>query len=139
MLDRVEADRAESQRVFDGVRQFLHREGLQQTQYLHILAPAVFLQPRIEQPSQGGEALGQQPAGKRCSLVERSGLVFKQRQIVQRIEDDGFSLIAARVAGDDLARARDRHLMDIASHQHLQMSVTGWHGVVVAAIAHQGK
>ena len=29
--------------------------------------------------------------------------------------------------------------MDVASHQHLKMSMAGRHGVVVTAIPHQGK
>jgi len=97
----------------------------------------VLLQPGLQQPSQRGEALGQLPAGQRRSLVQRACLLFEQRQIVQWVVDHRLAFVAARMAGDDFARARDRHLMNIAPHQHPEMPVAGRHRVVVAAIADQ--
>jgi DNA-binding transcriptional MerR regulator len=61
--------------------------GLQQTKHLHILATAVLLQPGFEQPSQSQIARGQRPAGERRGVIEGPGLLFEQRQIVQRIEE----------------------------------------------------
>ena len=97
----------------------------------------MLLQPGLQQPSQRGEALGQLPAGQRRSLVQRACLLFEQRQIVQWVVDHRLAFVAARMAGDDFARARDRHLMNIAPHQHPEMPVAGRHRVVVAAIADQ--
>jgi hypothetical protein len=49
MANRVEADRAHQQRVFDGESYFRRGEGLHQTQHLHILATAMLLESGFEQ------------------------------------------------------------------------------------------
>ena len=78
----------------------------------------MLLQPGFKQPPQLQIALRQLPTLQWRGLIEGACLLFEQRQIVQRIEDHGFAFIAARVPGDDLARAGDRHFMDVAPHQH---------------------
>jgi hypothetical protein len=47
MLDRVEADGAQLQGVFDGASYFFDGEGLQQAQHLHILPAAVLVEPLL--------------------------------------------------------------------------------------------
>jgi hypothetical protein len=49
MANRVEADRAHQQRVFDGESYFADGEGLHQAKHLHILAAAVLLESGFEQ------------------------------------------------------------------------------------------
>ncbi len=50
----------------------------------------------------------------------------EQRKVMQWIEDNGFAFIAALVPGDDFAAAGDYHLVHVALHPHLAMSVLGW-------------
>jgi hypothetical protein len=87
MTNGVEADRAHQQRIFDRRELLLQGEGLHQAKHLHILAAAVLLEPGFEQTPQLRKALRQLPAGERRRLVQRSSLLFEQRQVVQRIED----------------------------------------------------
>src|SRR5271155_1300369 len=61
--------------------------------------PPWLLQPGFQQSPQGGEGLGQLPAGKRRGLVQRPCLLFEQRQIVQRVVDHRLAFIAAWMAG----------------------------------------
>jgi hypothetical protein len=56
---------------------------------------------------------------------------------VQWIEDGRLALIAAFMAGDHFASADDHHLVHIALHHHLAVSIFGGHGVIVRTIAHQ--
>ena len=126
MTHRVEADRAQQQGFFDGVSYFRKGEGLHQTKHLHILAAAVLLEPGFEQTPQLREALRQLPAGQRRGLIQRPGLLFQQSQIVQRIEDHRLAFIAAFVPGDHFAATRDHHLMHVALHPYLAMSVLRW-------------
>src|SRR5271157_5548472 len=53
MLDGIEANRAQLQSIEDGPLDFLERERLQQTQYLHVLPLAALAQSRFQQPSGG--------------------------------------------------------------------------------------
>src|ERR1019366_2248120 len=95
VLDRVETDRTQSQGIEDGPLDLLDRERFQQTQYLHVLPLAALAQSRFQQPPQAGEALRQLPAHQRRSLIQCPCLLFQQGQIVQRIEDHVFTLIAS--------------------------------------------
>ena len=56
---------------------------------------------------------------------------------MERIEDGRLAFVTALVAGDDFASPDDHHLVHIALHQHLPVSVLGGHGVVVGTISHQ--
>ena len=85
---------------------FREGEGLHQPQHLHILAAAVFLQPRFQETAQRGEALRQLPAGQRCGLIQSACLLLDQRQIMQRIEDHRLAFITALVPGNHVARHR---------------------------------
>src|ERR1017187_4534009 len=87
MLDGVETDRTQPQRIKDGPFDLLERERLQQTQYLHVLSLAALAQSRFQQPSQAGEALRQLPAHQRRGLIQCPCLLFQQSQKVQRVED----------------------------------------------------
>src|SRR5271170_1361249 len=49
--------------------------------------------------------IGQAPANQRGGLVQRADLPFQQRQIVQRIEDEVFAFIGARMTSDLLGAA----------------------------------
>ena len=102
----IEADRVQRKRLLDGGGDFFEREGLQQPQYLDVLAAGVLAQSRLQQPAQLSEALRQLPAGKRRGLVQSAALVFEQSQVVQRIVDGSFAFVAALVFGDDLAPRR---------------------------------
>ena len=95
------------QSVVDGASDFLEREGLQQSKYLHVLAGAVFLQPRFEQAPQLRKTLRQLPVHERRRLVQRACLLFEQRQRVQRIKDDHFPFITAFVSPDHFTAARN--------------------------------
>jgi hypothetical protein len=64
MADRIEADRAQQRRLFDGVSDFRESEGLQQAEHLHILTAAVLVESGFEQAPQMREALRQLPAGQ---------------------------------------------------------------------------
>jgi nucleotide-binding universal stress UspA family protein len=83
------------------------------------------------------ELLGQIPAGKRCCLIERPGLVLQQRQVVQRVEHEVGRLIGTAVPGNHLTAMADHHLSDEALHHHVPIAVGRRHGIVVAAVADQ--
>ena len=91
-----------------------HRKRLQQTQHLHVLPLAALAQSCFQQPSQSGEALRQLPAHQRRGLIQCPCLLFQQGQIMQRIEDHVFALIASAMAGNHLAAADDHHLVHVA-------------------------
>ena len=77
----------------------------------------MFLESCFEQTPQLREALRQLPAGKRSRLVQCSRLLFEQGQVVQRIEDDCLSFLAAFVPGDHLAATGDHDLMHVAARE----------------------
>ncbi len=85
-----------------------------------------------------GEALRQLPARQRRGLVQRPGLLLQQSQIVQRIEDHIFALVAA-LGGGQSPRCRRRSPPRARKpfDQHLAVPVLGRHRVIVGAIAHQ--
>src|SRR3546814_14214420 len=58
-------------------------------------------------------------------------LVFEQRQVVQRIEDQVLTLIGSLVAGDDLGGAADHDPLDIAADQHLAVAIGHRDGIGV--------
>src|SRR5262249_29538545 len=60
-----------------------------------------------------------------CRLVESADLVFEQRQVMQRIENEVLALVGASMPGDHLNPAGDHHLLDIIADQHLAVAVGG--------------
>ena len=87
MAHGIEADRVQGERLLDGSRDFCEREGLQQPQYLDVLAGCVLAQPCFQRPAQLSEALRRLPAGQRCCLIQSAALEFEQCQILQRVVD----------------------------------------------------
>ena len=104
LLDRVEADGAEPDRLGDRGGHDLHRDRLQQPQDLDELALAAVAHARLQQMAQVLERLRQIPALQRRGLIEGVRLRLDQRQVMQRVEDEDARAIAARVPGDLLAR-----------------------------------
>lgn len=137
MPNGIEADRVQFQSLLDGGRDFREWEGLQQAQHLDILARRVFLQPCFEQPAQVGETVGQLPTGKWSRLIESPALLFEQRQIVRRIVDRNFPLLAARVGSDYVAAGYDHDPVDVGLDEYLAMAELDWHRVVVGLVANQ--
>jgi len=82
-------------------------------QHLDELALARLAQTSLEQTAQGRELIGQAPANQRGGLVQRPDLPFQQRQIVQRIEDEVFAFVGARMTSDLLGAAGDHNFMDV--------------------------
>src|SRR5689334_14945878 len=137
MLDRVKADRATRDGLSDTGQHVLGAEYLQQPQHLDELAFAAFGHAGLDQAAQRGKFLRQVPADQRRCLVESANLLFEQRQVMQRVEDEVLALVGARMTGDHLGPAGDHHLVDIAADQYLAVPEGGRHRVVGAAIAHQ--
>ena len=135
MLDRIVADRAQFQRLFDSPVDVRHPEALKEPQNLDVFAPALLAHARFQQPVQGGKLPWQVPALQRCRLVQRANLLFQQRQEVHRIEDHISLLTGPLVAGDHLGAAADDDLVDIAADLNLVMSAGDRNRVIVVAIA----
>ena len=137
MLDRVKADRAAGDGLFDGGQNVLGPKYLEQPQDLDELAFAALGHARLDQAPQRGEFLGQVPADQRRRLVESADLLFEQGQVMQRVEDEVLALVGARMTRDHLGPAADHHLVDVAADQNLAVTIGGRHRIVGAAIAHQ--
>ena len=110
---------------------------LHQAQHLDELAASGVAHPRLHQPAQPVNAVGELPVVERRGLIERVALVFQQRQIVQRIIDELRRAVAAHVRCDDLAVTGDVHPVHISLRQHLLMAMARGNGVVVVAIPNQ--
>ena len=78
-----------------------------------------YAHPRFQQPVQGGELAGQDPALQRRSLVQCTDLPLQQRQEMHRIEDHIGLLVGSPVAGDHFCAAADDVLVDIAADLNL--------------------
>src|SRR3546814_514985 len=129
------ADRPQLEGLAHGGLDLTEREALQEPQDLDVFAlagGAVVAGPQagFQEAAQGGEGLGQVPLLERGGLVERADLVFEQRQVVQRIEDQVLSLIGSLVAGDDLGGAADNDPLDIAADKHLTVAIGHRDGIV---------
>ena len=110
---------------------------LEEPQDLHILAGPGFAQPGLQEPPQPEKLVWQRPPGQRRRLIERARLALQQGQVVQRIEDQLLTPVAATMTGDLLTPADDHDDVHVALHHHVAVAVGGWHRVVVAAVAHQ--
>jgi hypothetical protein len=80
---------------------------------------------------------GSYPAHKRSSLIERTGLALDQRQIMQRVEYEILALIRTSVAGNLVGTAADDDFANVASHEHLPVTVGDGDRIVVVPIANQ--
>ena len=74
---------------------------------------------------------------ERRGLIERIGLMFQQRQVMQGIKDELRLAVAAGMGGDDLAATSDLHPVDISLRQNLLVAMARGNGVVVVAIPNQ--
>ena len=79
--------------------------------------------PGFEKTAQLKKLLRQRPVLQGPRLVERSGLLLDQRQIMQGIADEVAALVRSLVAGDLLAGADDDHLIHEASYDDLAKAV----------------
>ena len=70
----------------------------------------------------------------RVNLV---GFPPDQHRVVKRVEVEVLSFRETAMASDDLGAAGDHHLVDIAAHQNVTMSVGARDGIIIAAITHQ--
>ena len=138
LLDGVEADRAQRQRLLDRGGHLGQLEGLHKAQDLHVLALAMLAHARLHQTAQGGEDIGQVPALQGRGLVQGVDLAFDQREVMQGVEADVFPLVAAGMAGYDLAAAADHELAHIAADPDLLVAEGDRNGIVVGLVAHQG-
>jgi len=78
--------------------------------------------------------LRRRAAMRSSRLIQRTGLLLDQRQIMQRIEHE-LGLAVAPPMPRDLGRAGEDHdLLDEPLHDHLAEAVPGRHRVVVAAM-----
>src|ERR1035437_3161529 len=137
MFDRIEGDRPQAQCILYCLGDLRHRKGLQQPQHLHVLPLAAFRQSRFQQPAQLGELLRQLPAHQWRGLIQRIRLLLQQRQVVQRVEDHIFPLVAPPVPSNHLRSARDHYLVNVAFGQNFSVAPAHRHGIIVAAIPHQ--
>ena len=112
---------------------------LEQPQDLDKLALALGAHARLEQMAQMLEHLGQVPVLQRRRLVERVRLHLNQRQVMQRIGDEGALGIGPRMPGDDLAGTKDYNLVDEALYHDFLEAVARRHRVVVVAVANQRR
>ena len=96
-----------------------------------------FAQPGLQEPPQPEKLVWQRPPGQRRRLIERARLALQQGQVVQWIEDQLLTPVAATMTGDLLTPADDHDDVHVALHHHVAVAVGGWHRVVVAAVAHQ--
>lgn len=88
MLDRIEADCAELDRLLHRRMQIGELETFQQSQNLHVFPPTMLGHAAFHQPAQRGELVRQIPALQRSGLIQRIDLLLDQRQIMDRVEDD---------------------------------------------------
>lgn len=137
LLDRIEADGTDVDRLVHREGDHLHRDHFQKPQYLDEIAFALVAHPRLQKVTQMLEDFGQVPALQRGGLVEGSRLGLDQRQIMKWIRHEHGLAITARVAGDLLAAAQDDDLIDEALHHHVLEAVAGRNRVVVRPVAHQ--
>jgi len=137
VLDRIEADGAELKGLLHSRMQIGKLEAFQQAQNLHILAPAMLCYAGLHQAEQRGKLFWQVPILKRGSLIQRVDLLFDQRQIMQRIEDDVFPFPTAGMTGDDLAASADHHFVHIAPDPDLPVAIGDRNRVVVGLVADQ--
>ena len=100
MLDGVEPGRAQSQGVLDSATDVGQPKVLEEPQDLHILAGPGFAQPGLQEPPQPEKLVWQRPPGQRRRLIERARLALQQGQVVQRIEDQLLTPVAATMTGD---------------------------------------
>src|SRR3977135_1077175 len=114
LLDRVEADGAEPDRVER--RRGVERLGkdLHQPQRLDELAFPALSDAGFQEPPQMLERFRKCPTLQGSRLVQGAGLLLEERQIVLRVKDELTTAIDARMPGDLARAADDRNLVDEA-------------------------
>ena len=137
VLDGVEPDRPQAHGVLDGAADVVETKVLKEPQHLHVLTRARLAQPCLQQAPQPEELVRQLPPRQRRRLIERAGLALQQSQVVSRLEDQRFPLVAATMAGNLVTAAHDHDLVHVAFHYHRPVAVGGRHRIVIAAVAHQ--
>jgi len=100
LLDRIEADCADTDRLVHRERDDLHRYRLQQAQDLDELALALVAHTRLKEVTHMLERLRKGPVLQRGGLIECIGLGLDQRQIMQRVRHKHGLTITARMSGD---------------------------------------
>ena len=87
-----------------------------------------FAQPGLQEPPQPEKLVWQRPPGQRRRLIERARLALQQGQVVQRIEDQLLTPVAATMTGDLLTPADDHDDVHVALHHHVAVAVGGCEG-----------
>src|SRR6516162_7329036 len=114
-------------------------ERLHKPQDLDELALAAVAHPGFEETPQLQKLLRQRPILQGPRLVERSGLLLDQRQIMQGIADKVAALIGSLVTGDLLTGADDDHLIHEAFYDDLAKAVRRGNRVVGRAVANERR
>ena len=117
LLDRIEADGAEPDRVERGRGDERLGKDLYQPQRLDELAFAAIAHAGFQEPPQMLERFRKCPVLQGSRLIERAGLLLEERQIVLRVKDELTTAIEARMPGDLARAADDRDLVDEALDQ----------------------
>ena len=104
---------------------------LHQPQYLDELAPSRGPHPSFYEPPQPMNAIRKSPIVQRRRLIERLGLLFEQRQIMQRIVNEIGRLVTARAHGDRFIPADDLNPVDISLRQNLLVAIACRHRVII--------
>lgn len=107
LLDGIEADCAEPDRLGHGTGHDVLRDRLHQPQHLDELALAALAHARFHQVTQMLERFGQVPILQGRCLIECIRLGLEQRQVMQRIEFEGAGTVTALMASDLLAATQD--------------------------------
>ena len=101
VLDSIEAHSPESNGVSYGVVDFFRLEVLHQSEHLHELPLSSLAHPRLQQPRNISELLGQLPSNQRRRQASKARLLLKERQVMERVEDEVVSIVGPPMAGDD--------------------------------------
>ena len=72
---------------------------LHQSEHLHELPLSSLAHPRLQQPPQHSELLGQLPSNQRRRLIQCPRLLLKERQVMERVEDEVVSIVRTADGG----------------------------------------
>ena len=114
MLDGVEPDRAQSQGPWIAPRTWASRKSSRSRKTCTYSRVTAIAQPGLQEPPQPEKLVWQRPPGQRRRLIERARLALQQGQVVQRIEDQLLTPVAATMTGDLLTPADDHDDVHVA-------------------------
>jgi hypothetical protein len=103
------------------------------------LAFAAIAHPGFQKPPQIRKGLWQCPVLQGSRLIECARLLFKQCQIMQGIEDELVTPVAAFMPGDLGCAANDDHLVHKAFYEDILEAIGRRRRIIVHAIAYQAR